>query len=93
MKREIKVGREFPVHDVKEKTNYLTEVTRSTIAICTVVAGVLSLLVTGAIGAYQGDFGVLKTLWAVIGLPLGWIIGHYFRGSNQRDNEDHKSTA
>jgi hypothetical protein len=53
----------------------------------------MSLLVAAAIGVNQGDFSVLKTLWAVIGLPLGWIIGHYFRGSNQGDTEDNKSSA
>jgi hypothetical protein len=97
MRYEPKVGDEFPVRDVKESRRYLTEVTRSTIAICVVVAGVLSLLVAAAIGTYQDDFGLLRTLWEVIGFPLGLIVAYYFRGSEQGDedhkSEDHKSTA
>jgi hypothetical protein len=55
-------------------------------------AGVLTLLGAAVIGAYQGDFGLLRALWDVIGFPLGLIIAYYFRGSGEGD-ENHKSTA
>jgi hypothetical protein len=93
MRYEPKVGDEFPVRQVKEQTRYLTEVTRSTIAIAVVAAGTLSLLVAAAIGAYHGDFGALWTLWSAISLPLGLIVGYYFRGSNQGDSEDDEGAA
>ncbi len=82
-----KVGKEFPVSSAKEKAQYLAEFTRSTIAISVVVAAILALLVAAAIGACHGEFSALRTLWSVISLPLGLVIGHYFRGAG--DNEDH----
>jgi len=92
MRYEPKAGKEFPLGHVKERTRYLTEVTRSTIAICVVVAGILALLGAAGIGAYQDDFGLLRALWDVISFPLGLIVAYYFRGSDQGD-EEHKSTA
>jgi hypothetical protein len=87
-----KVGKEFPVSSVKEKAQYLTEFTRSTIAISVVAAAILALLVAAAIGAYHGDFGALSTLWSAVSLPLGLIVGYYFRGAGKGD-EDHTSSA
>jgi membrane protein DedA with SNARE-associated domain len=92
MSYEPKVGKEFPVSSVKEKTKYLTEFTRSTIAICLVVTSVLALVVTAAVCAYRGDFDFLQTLWAVIGPLLGSIVGYYFRGSDRGD-ENYQSSA
>jgi len=93
MKYRPKVGKEFPVSDVKERTQYLTEYTRTVIAIAVVGAAILALLGAAAIGAYHGDFGALGTLWSAISLPLGLVVGYYFRGAGQGDNENHKSSA
>jgi hypothetical protein len=92
MRYEPKVGKEFPVTRVEENTRYLTEFTRSALAIVGVVVGMLALLVTASICAYRGDFGPLLTVWAVVGPMLTWIFGYYFRGSDQ-GHEDHTSTA
>jgi hypothetical protein len=93
MRYKPKVGNDFPVRQVKEQTRYLTEFTRSTIAISVVVAAILALLVAAAIGAYHGEFSALRTLWSVISLPLGLVIGHYFRGAGKGDDENYQSSA
>jgi len=92
MSYEPKIGKDLPVTRAEENTRYLTEFTRSTLAIVGVVVGMLSLLVTASICASRGDFSPLLTVWAVVGPMLTWIFGYYYRGSDQGD-ENHKSTA
>src|SRR5262249_43356728 len=83
MRYEPRVGEEFPLTKevIVAKTKHLAEITRSAIAISVVSAGILVLLVTAIACAYQGEFKVLQTVWAVIAAPMGCIVGYYFRGS------------
>jgi hypothetical protein len=87
-----KIGEDLPL-SIAAKTRYVTELTRSAIALSVVVATVLALCVTAAICLYRGDFQILLSLWAVVAAPLGWVIGHYFRGTNTNGQKDNASTA
>jgi hypothetical protein len=87
MKYQPKIGSDFPVTKeiISAKTNQIIEVTRSTIALCIVVVGALALISTAGFCAYKGEFQYLQTVWAILAAPLGWIIGHYFRGNGPND--------
>jgi hypothetical protein len=94
MRYKPKIGDEFELTNVVlAKTKHVTELTRSVIALSVVLLGILALLITGALGAYRGDFQALQMLWAVIAAPLGWVIGHYFRGASGNDQKDNTSAA
>jgi hypothetical protein len=95
MRYEPRIGDEFPLTSdiIVAKTKHLTEVTRSTIALCIIVASLLALAFTAALGALKGDFGYLQTLWAIIAAPLGGIVTFYFRGHILHDQKDNESTA
>jgi len=88
---EPRIGNEFEV--ISAKTRYLTEFTRSTIALCFVVVGALGLIFAAVLGAVKGDFGCLQTLWAIVGPLLGGILGFYFRGHILHGQKDDTSTA
>jgi hypothetical protein len=95
MRHQPKIGEDFALSKevIVAKTQHLTEFTRSTIALSVVVAAITVLLITAAFCAYREDFQVLQTLWAVIAVPLGCIIGYYFRGSNTNGQKDDASAA
>jgi purine-cytosine permease-like protein len=93
MRYRPKVGKEFPVSSFKEKTQYLTERTRSVIAIAVVGAAILALLVAALVSTHRGNFGPLLATWGVVGPMLGVILGHYFPNAGKGDDEDHTSTA
>lgn len=53
----------------------------------------LALAATAVFRAYVGDFGVLRTLWEVVAVPLGCIIGYYLQGTGTNGKENHPRTA
>jgi hypothetical protein len=73
MRYEPRIGDEFHLTGdvIAAKTRHLTEVTRSTIALCIILASLVALAFAAALGALKGDFGYLQTLWAIIAAPLG----------------------
>jgi hypothetical protein len=91
MRYKPSIGSEFEV--ISAKTKYLTELTRSTIALCFVLVSSFGLIFAAVVGALKGDFGYLSTLWAVIAAPLGGIVGFYFRGQMLHGQKDDESTA
>jgi ribosomal protein L20 len=95
MKFKPKIGNDFPIPKevILARARWMTEFTRSMIAISVVLLAILALIITAAFGAYYGDFNQLRDLWAIIAAPLGWIIGYYFRGNSRNDEEDNASAA
>lgn len=95
MRYEPKIGKDFALAKelIVAKTQHVTELTRSAIALAVVLVAISALLVTAAICAYRGDFQVLLTLWAVVAAPLGCVIGYYFRGSNTNGQENNTRAA
>jgi hypothetical protein len=90
-----RIGEDFALSKevIVAKTQHLTEFTRSTIALSIVGVAILVLLVTAVFCWYRDDFQLLQTLWNVIGVPLGCIIGYYFRGTNTNGQKDNASAA
>jgi hypothetical protein len=68
-------------------------VTRSAVALALVGIMLLALAATAVFRAYVGDFGVLRTLWEVVAVPLGCIIGYYLQGTGTNGKENHPRTA
>ena len=95
MRYEPRIGEELPLTGdvIAAKTRHLTEVTRSTIALCIIIASLLALASAATLGALKGDFGYLQTLWAIIAAPLGGIVTYYFRGHMLHGQNDNASTA
>jgi hypothetical protein len=95
MQYKPKIGNDFPITKdvILAKTGYLTEITRSAIALAVVVLGIVALLITAAICAYRGDFSGLQTFWAAVAAPLGCVIGYYFRSTGTNGQENHTSSA
>ena len=95
MPYEPRLGEEFHLSGdvIAAKTRHLTEVTRSAIALCVIIASLLALAFAAALGALKDDFGYLQTLWAIIAAPLGGIITFYFRGQLLHGQKDNESTA
>jgi hypothetical protein len=86
MRYEPKIGDEFKFAKdvIVAKTSRLTERTRSAIALAVVMMSVLALLFC----AYRGEFQALQTVWNVVAVPLGCILGYYFRGHDRNGQED-----
>jgi hypothetical protein len=86
MRYRPKIGDEFSLSRdvIVVKTWRLTELTRSTIAISVVAMSIAALL----FGAYRGEFQALQTVWNVVAVPLGCILGYYFRGNGRNGEED-----
>ena len=86
MRYKPKIGDDFPFAKdvIIAKTWRITELTRSTIALSVVVMSVLALLFC----AYRGEFQALQTVWNVMAVPLGCILGYYFRGNGRNGEED-----
>jgi hypothetical protein len=95
MRYKPRIGEELHLtsDEIVAKTRHLTEVTRSTIALCVIVASLLALAFAAVLGALKGDFGYLQTLWAIIAAPLGGIVTFYFRGHIRHGQKDDESTA
>jgi hypothetical protein len=95
MRYEPRIGNDLHVTNeiIVAKTKYLTEVTRSTIALCIIIVGLGALVFAAALGALKGDFGNLQTLWAIIALPLGAIVTFYFRGHLRHGQKDDEGSA
>jgi hypothetical protein len=95
MRYKPKIGEEFALHAavIAAKTRYLTEVTRSTVALAVVVVALVALAATAAFSAWRGDFQVLRTVWEVVAAPSGIIIGYYFRGTGTNGKDDYASSA
>jgi len=95
MRYKPKIGDEVELTAalIGARTRHLTEVTRSAIALAIVVVVLLTLAATAAVCAYRGDFQALQTLWAFVAVPLGCIIGYYFRGTGTNGKEDNPSAA
>lgn len=91
MKYLPKIGRDFPVHEAS--TRHLVEKTRSVIAIVLVGAMLLALLVAAVISLLQGNYGPLLTVWAIVTLPSGWIVGYYFKGRHADVEDDNEGSA
>ena len=91
MHYEPKIGDDFPLAKdvIVAKTWRITELTRSAIALSVVTMSILALL----FGAYRGEFGALQTIWNVVAVPLGGILGYYFRGSGRNGEEDNARAA
>lgn len=94
MRYEPKIGEDFPLAKdvIVAKTGWMTELTRSAIALSIVIVSALALLASAVFGAYRGEFQALQTVWSVVAVPLGCIIGYYFRG-NVRTSEDDNPRA
>ncbi len=91
MLRKKDIGHEFPVQNAKvieASRRYLETKTTAWITKVFTVA-VLAFLI-GAIlhGIFVGDFAALKTLWAAIALPLGWVMKHYFERRVRHEQEN-----
>ena len=86
MRYQPKIGEEFSLAKdvIVAKTSRTTELTRSAIALSVVAMSVLALL----FGAYRGEFHALQTVWNVVAVPLGCILGYYFRGNGRNGEED-----
>jgi hypothetical protein len=83
---EPRIGNDFPVR-ISEKTRHVTELTRSAIAIAVLCLSSVALVGAAVVGAFTEQFGPLQTVWAIVAAPLGWILGHYFRGNGTNDDE------
>jgi hypothetical protein len=94
MRFNPKVGEELPLSAdlVSARTEHVREITRSSIAILMVAASLVALALAAGYGTVAGDFRVLQVLWGVVAAPLGWIIGHYFRGGSDAE-DDHARSA
>ncbi|NJD36148.1 MAG: hypothetical protein FIA96_15185 [Betaproteobacteria bacterium] len=93
MRYKPKIGEELALSAavIAAKTRQARECTRSTIALLIMVAALLALVSGARFGLYHGDFSVLQTVWAIIAVPVGYVIAHYFRDSNTDGKEDNNS--
>lgn len=93
MRYKPKLGDEFPLAAelVAARTRLLRERTRSVIAGAIIGLVAVAIAITAAFCAYNRDFQPLQMLWAVVAGPVGWVIGHYFRGNGS--NEDNYPSA
>jgi len=90
-----KIGSEFPLAGdiVSAKTKSLVERTRSIIAISMVCAVGVALTRAFLYSLYVGEFSAVKTVWALVAAPLGWVVVHYFRGSTSNAQENNESAT
>ena len=95
MRYEPRIGVELPLAAavIAAQTRYLTEVTRSAIALAIILVALVALVATAAFCLYRENFHVLQTLWAIVAAPLGCIIGYYFRGTGTNGKEDNPGAA
>jgi hypothetical protein len=81
MRFKPRIGDEFPLTEkvIDAKSRHLAEFTRSTIALCVIIASLLALLLAAVLGWRAGDFGYLRTAWDVVAFPAGAVVTFYFR--------------
>lgn len=85
------VGHDFPVQNaevIEAKRRYLETQTTAEIAKVILVAAALALCGAGLLGVWSGNFSALQTLWAVIALPLGMVMKHYFERRTRHEQKD-----
>lgn len=93
MRYKPRIGRDLPLEIIEATTRWEIEKTRSKLALFVMIGSLLSLLVAGAIGVYQGNTAYLLTVWSVVAAPIGWVVGHYFRGSSSTNERDNKGST
>jgi hypothetical protein len=89
-KRAVQIGTEFPLElqIIESKRRYTVEVTRSAIALIIVYCGAAAIVLCGAVGFRTLDFGALQAVWSAVALPMGLVIGFYFRDRLRRESDD-----
>lgn len=65
--------------------------TRSNLAYGAAMGGILALMVSGGMGAYDGSFNELQSVWNVFGPIIGAVVGHYFGGSGRKEDGKKRS--
>jgi hypothetical protein len=90
MRYKPRVGKELELSKdvIVAKTGWMTELTRSAIALSVISVSLLTLAISAAFSAYRGEYQALQMVWAVVAVPLGCIIGYYFRGNGRNGEED-----
>ena len=86
MKRRVGVGEDLDavVKVVEAERALNVEQTRSRIVLALMLLAAFFLLGAATIGAYEGDFGKLQTVWNVIAAPSGAVFWWYFGKENSQ---------
>jgi uncharacterized membrane-anchored protein len=81
MKYRPKVGKTF---ELKAKIGIVDAMARAKIGFVIVVFSGVILLIGVIHGLATGDFVAFQNIWAIISMPLGAVLGHYFGGREGR---------
>jgi hypothetical protein len=56
------------------------ENTRGRVAMIIMIGIIVALLIALTVGWQMGDFSGLNDVWSRAAVPLGFVLGYYFRG-------------
>jgi len=95
MEKTPKVGKEFPLDAkiIEAQTRNTVEKTRAILATTVLVASVGALAIAGLVVAMTRDMSFLPSVWSVVAMPLGAVIGHYFGKAQSNDKNDDQSST
>ncbi|QMU57039.1 MAG: hypothetical protein GKR98_01775 [Boseongicola sp.] len=90
MEKEPNLGKDFPLElrIIEARTRWLSEATRSWIALAVTVGSVTAMTAAAALALIHGEYGYLSTVWSLVAMPIGAVLGHYFGRSNQDEEVD-----
>ncbi len=82
--KELKVGREFDLHEYEGKRLLLKEWTRTIVTVAVLTGCLMALAL-----AYVSDkSGAVQSVWNATSVLIGGVIGYYLRGSRQSVESD-----
>jgi|SRR5215468_960363 len=78
--RRVVVGKEFEGTILLQKDDTAYDaITRRQIVVFLCALGTAFLLAAAALGLYRDDFGLLQSLWNVVGPTLGVMLAYFFQ--------------
>lgn len=94
MKNELRIGKEFEIGAViiDAETRQIEVKAKNRIAMGLLAFSALAIFVGGYLAIQTGNSSALSKTWAVVAMPVGAIIAHYF-GERRNDRKDDNQSS